>query len=819
MVNAMASLSSAIRLAWRLTPLITALYVIMGQREASQNVSTNVSVGVNSDATGPNRNTKTDTNDGAQMFTWEHMKTLYGDIDHEKLLREQNLIYPLGGSCNFSEDVAKEIDIRTNMYFPGVCSCNLDCHVINSCCAEKPYSYLPFTCTRLHLLSRNRAAGINLNIIAECPPSATVSKRRKCTTDTFAPVLSHTTKLLYRNIHCGACYEANTNDLEPLEMSLACAANTSASVGLRERITDDMCTVWYNMPHKQGLTVTHSYCQMNPNALVSECNKTGLWKTYDRDIEWGCKHLDMQYMQYKLQFKNVFCYICNPSLSSLTDVTVFDHTDCDPEYNGFIADEVVRLCRTTELHPRLHPFKNVYCLACSGTSLRWRIQDFVIYTNKYIKDSWETLLPQSIVLEFGFETTKGNPLNFIALESSLKRVLSLFEELPKDVFTNIHESFITKETRHNISELTPYVSDITNGMATMCGIDFICNLPDNETVEGAGMLYDELYFLCHQCSCVQSCSTPIGMSCCIDKLIETDMESCKSSTDVFRFNLNPGLDDVDVISRRIVDRCPSDARNSTLVSMCAEQGEAIVSRIPIHAPLKVYKNIYCLFCNMEHIEDELNSTSVMFEINVFCPNYIEPNIAANFDVVLKMVLQFGCDIHFGLPHRSDSCESVDTLHLKQLTCFKDNYWTTYQRAPFFCRDGGVPSLLFPQLMLPYTCPTCTMYALFGCKSYTGSMNDARLCYYDNVKHEDQLYGGGGGGGGGSGYSGDGKSSNDYGIGVNYHALFQISPKEYENILLVKELTTTCKSNETFDILKVSIDLQSISLDRHKCKAS
>ena len=54
---------------------------------------------------------------------------------------------------------------------------------------------------------------------------------------------------------------------------------------------------------------------------LDHCNVTGLWSTYDPDIEWACEHLNLA---YKWRYKNVFCYICNPSLVSTHSEIIYD---------------------------------------------------------------------------------------------------------------------------------------------------------------------------------------------------------------------------------------------------------------------------------------------------------------------------------------------------------------------------------------------------------------------------------------------------------------------------------------------------------------
>ncbi|XP_052063031.1 uncharacterized protein LOC127702768 [Mytilus californianus] len=45
--------------------------------------------------------------------------------------------------------------------------------------------------------------------------------------------------------------------------------------------------------------------------IISSCNVSGTWESYDPSIEWACRNYDNLYHT----FRNVFCYICNPPVS------------------------------------------------------------------------------------------------------------------------------------------------------------------------------------------------------------------------------------------------------------------------------------------------------------------------------------------------------------------------------------------------------------------------------------------------------------------------------------------------------------------------
>ena len=64
---------------------------------------------------------------------------------------------------------------------------------------------------------------------------------------------------------------------------------------------------------------------------LGRCNVTGLWSEYDPDIEWACEHLNLA---YKWRYKNVFCYICNPSLVSTSSELLYDRCNVTGKGQG-----------------------------------------------------------------------------------------------------------------------------------------------------------------------------------------------------------------------------------------------------------------------------------------------------------------------------------------------------------------------------------------------------------------------------------------------------------------------------------------------------
>ena len=135
----------------------------------------------------------------------------------------------------------------------------------------------------------------------------------------------------------------------------------------------------------------------NPN--ISTCNATGHWPISDFDVKLGCEiteynRLPQQVVTLKngsfISYKNVFCALCNPVSSVISDVVSTCNT------TGVLEHYDSRIERACAMLPRIHasyPYKNYFCMACNGIEKTL----FPVY-NQYI-DS-----------EMGYQCSKALPV-------------------------------------------------------------------------------------------------------------------------------------------------------------------------------------------------------------------------------------------------------------------------------------------------------------------------------------------------------------------------------------------------------------------------
>ncbi|XP_052794719.1 uncharacterized protein LOC128227857 [Mya arenaria] len=146
----------------------------------------------------------------------------------------------------------------------------------------------------------------------------------------FVPVYSRFTNRTYRNMYCAECQGETDGDLKPWGMNLACEYGNA----LLNRFTDipsllddrTDCYIFFQPP--KDLNAGLEYCPEYTN----RCNVTGLWTTYDSDIEAAC----LSYRSVYYDYNNVHCFLCNGGDASSVSTYCTDQdgsTDPAPMYS------------------------------------------------------------------------------------------------------------------------------------------------------------------------------------------------------------------------------------------------------------------------------------------------------------------------------------------------------------------------------------------------------------------------------------------------------------------------------------------------------
>ena len=224
------------------------------------------------------------------------------------------------------------------------CSCEENCWETANCCPDKVDINIqnPVTKCISDIVKKADDFGKEkwgYHIINYCPVSEkNASLVEKCTTkeaNTFEELIwvsNNTSGTIYRNRYCAGCHHVMSN-LTEWSLEAKCTNEVYNSFGsLGSFFLSGNCQLTVELP--ENLNVTQ--CLV---AKYTTCNQTGLWQSFDADVEWACqafeavftaKATDRKSSSTYEAYRNPYCYVCNTDNSGNTD------TLCPlPSYDSF----------------------------------------------------------------------------------------------------------------------------------------------------------------------------------------------------------------------------------------------------------------------------------------------------------------------------------------------------------------------------------------------------------------------------------------------------------------------------------------------------
>ncbi|XP_061195227.1 uncharacterized protein LOC133203465 [Saccostrea echinata] len=195
------------------------------------------------------------------------------------------------------------------------CSCEENCltNAENPCCPDLYFKTGVQFCRSIEV-TNNRVNKYFYMLIESCPLETdqslkeNCSKIRKPSERLVLPLVSSTANnLLFWNKYCAICH--NISSFQPWSLFFDCKEPTDFNyLSSYDDIVDTA--------NRAGCSIAFLgngiECVVDDlNTLISKCNITGNWEIFDFSIDFACRSAFN--MPYKNVFKNVFCYICNPS--------------------------------------------------------------------------------------------------------------------------------------------------------------------------------------------------------------------------------------------------------------------------------------------------------------------------------------------------------------------------------------------------------------------------------------------------------------------------------------------------------------------------
>ncbi|XP_060074640.1 uncharacterized protein LOC132554350 [Ylistrum balloti] len=193
----------------------------------------------------------------------------------------------------------------------------------------------------------------------------------------FLPLIQRFGNTYYKNFNCYLCNE-NVNEIRPTDMmeTIATTDNYYLSdlqikcnavldyrhvVSLMDAINLSKyinCSVKFVLHNPDSISVN---CITRPN-VINKCNATGNWPIYDPDVVWACENATYNILPAYKQFKNFYCYLCNPEHVVTDIISNCNETGLWQKYN--INHE-----KACHLFPRIYSYplyKNIFCEVCNS---------------------------------------------------------------------------------------------------------------------------------------------------------------------------------------------------------------------------------------------------------------------------------------------------------------------------------------------------------------------------------------------------------------------------------------------------------------------
>ena len=278
------------------------------------------------------------------------------------------------GFCNKSQS-PMQIEPAMIPRCAALMECGPNCALKYICTPDARYTYIDVSCisTTIYPLEVAYSAH-SYNMITQCGIFSSNNADVKsdadalCTyvpertmdnlhDDVFRPVIASGSLIMYRNVHCARCNNEDDIDIVLFELQIQC--HDQFDINAFKNLQDawkttyrNTCSVFYIPPYELASNVKHCPKQKH---MISHCNATGLWsiEDYDPQIEWACEHFKS--LVYKLHYKNIYCYICNPTLVSKYNTELISSCNVTGEI-GHLDDIMENGCTTFPVMPRLGPF-------------------------------------------------------------------------------------------------------------------------------------------------------------------------------------------------------------------------------------------------------------------------------------------------------------------------------------------------------------------------------------------------------------------------------------------------------------------------------
>ncbi|XP_045164215.2 uncharacterized protein LOC123528518 [Mercenaria mercenaria] len=560
------------------------------------------------------------------------MKRAGRKINIKKLMLEYSTVCPIQRSCdvNFEEKYLFSGNTNGKPAFSDCtdCMCSRSCVEYGNCCPGTHFGYVNHDeCLNTILHPKEKIDAFYM--VGKCLNNYTGNnsvielcemKVRPCT--------SRESGLIYKNKYCAQC-NAET-DCVNWKLNVGCQVYKSpfrefvSLADMKAALDQSHCVIQYQRPVGTDVGFSCGWPDSFKEVRINRCNVTGLWRQFDGDINWACENFIVPYKE----FKNVFCYICNPSHGNSQNMSLIDN--CEMHENT-----ISLACKTFPASDRLKPFKNIYCYACS-------------YGHKYLKSSWTKVAYLREISETNDHVNLSTQVNLSLVfpyESNVNDVNKFVHETLQDTFEFVDMNRKPhRETKinYNISS----IDKIIDHYISVCGKGTLCMYDGNT---------DKVYGnpVCGHCKCENDCAE--NETCCLDIILSKEPFSCLQTEKFPILRKN----DTEIRNRydwfaghktyMVIDTCLNETHQLSYNCSSLKGTSDFFADIPISTNgFVAYRNIYCYACNNNYVKD------ITLEFQAYCGTYIEHELFTDLSQLLKAIKLYCHTVSF-VPVKGKVC--------------------------------------------------------------------------------------------------------------------------------------------------------------------
>ncbi|XP_069121320.1 uncharacterized protein [Argopecten irradians] len=521
------------------------------------------------------------------------------------------------------------------------CSCAKDCVQNGTCCPDVMFSFPIPVCKDKSIIKSVYLGNDQSHMIVDCHEKSPQQTKEKCYknfTDAEMmqnpPVTYTKYAFTFRNKHCAECNGIFFN-YSNWGIDISCQMVSdfnflSTYEEIIDKAKESNCNVMYDEDEDTSRYICEEFKELNDWPMAkSECNITGTWLKYDRDIESAC---NSDYSITDNGFTNVFCLMCNPPPYNVNTIS-----SCNVSGNWAPYESELReACTKQDATPSTMPYKNLFCFLCNrNNTSHFRYQDV------------NAIVEESII-------TFSNIYNIRILEHALDYYDSVLESSRLDSHDNV-QTLYTNAVSFNRSKLLK-LHYATFGTNSYCSAKFPGGFFVNDT-----------------CSCDESClfrnSKPF---CCHDLLLDSPTSCLKASISGSKyFSLNFGA----------VVGCNDYTGDQVILNRCKSANpNDIFGILPVTYNGIVYKNLDCFRCNNPTINISHASVSD-WELQFECDSHPHFKYFPSVIGIIEHFRRRNCNIQI-VPAREYHVTKMSRIYCNRERvdrCNITGQWSKYDR--------------------------------------------------------------------------------------------------------------------------------------------